>query len=115
MNLELTGNVLEDPRNASGGCFINGCSLIPPLFAGENPAGASNGGGGGELEELRHISHSSEKKQQVCRPRLLKVGTYLFIVCLSPALCFQFEQIGLPLTHTCPSTAWLLFPKLCVV
>ena len=57
-----TGNVLEDPRNASGGCFINGCSLIPPLFAGENPAGASNGGGGGELEELRHISHSSEKK-----------------------------------------------------
>ena len=62
------------------------------------------------------ISHIRlKKKQQVCRPRLLKVGTYLFIVSLSPALCFQFEQIGLPLTHTCPSTAWLLFPKLCVV
>ena len=63
MKLELTGNVLEDPRNASGGCFINGCSLIPPLF-GENPAGASNGGGGGEFEPLRHNSHSSAKRKK---------------------------------------------------
>ena len=67
-----TGSVLESeeplPRNASDGCaFINGCNLMPPLFdeggAGENPAGASRGGGGGDavLEEFRHNSHSSTK------------------------------------------------------
>ena len=67
-----TGSVLESeeplPRNASDGCaFINGCNLMPPLLdeggAGENPAGASRGGGGGDavLEEFRHNSHSSTK------------------------------------------------------
>ena len=63
-----TGSVLESeeplPRNASDGCaFINGCNLMPPLLdgAGENPAGASRGGGGGDaVEEFRHNSHSSE-------------------------------------------------------
>lgn len=62
-----TGKVLEDePRKANGGCFINGCSLIPPLFAGENPAGAStkgSGGGGGGEAELRHSSQSSKNDQ----------------------------------------------------
>ena len=75
MKLELTGNVLEDPRNASGGCFINGCSLIPPLF-GENPAGASNGGGGGEFEPLRHNSHSSAKRRKCLRKNSLRHKSY---------------------------------------
>ena len=37
---------------------------MPPLLevAGENPAGASRGGGGGEPDEFRHNSHSSAKE-----------------------------------------------------
>ena len=68
-----TGSVLESeeplPRNASDGCaFINGCNLMPPLLdgAGENPAGASRGGGGGDaVEEFRHNSHSSEITEKI--------------------------------------------------
>lgn len=79
------GSVLESeeplPRNASDGCaFINGCNLMPPLLdeggAGENPAGASRGGGGGDavLEEFRHNSHSSDMALVRVVPALLPLG-----------------------------------------